>query len=354
MAFRDLVAELVGVLPGLSPLLAQKYVNRAWEQIRDERLWNFLITDGVVICPVQITDGAVAITQFNASVTLNAAASAAIAPQIAGGAVPGITNLQIRFGTTSPGAGQIYNIIAFNAAVPTAVVLTLDRVVVEPTAAASLYQLYRAYVTPPVADFLMWESLADFANAFALTKTNGRLGYTSAYFDARDPQRQAQGLAYFLGHYLGARTVGSAVSPNPNVPAGSSIFELWPHATSGQTFYARFRRRGTAFSAQVDVQPTAISNALIIKRALYEHAYPFAKANAAQFPTFRGVSWDTLILTARADYQKYLRDTKRQDDEQAPNVWNRGHGLRVGAADYKGMNAYPIDANFLQSHLIRF
>ena len=358
MAFLNLVAELSGTLPGLSPLLAQTYINRAWQEIREARLWSFLVTDGVVVCPTQVTEGTAAIVQYSPTVTLDAAASAALLPQTAIGAVPGLTNLQIRFGASSPAIGQVYSIVDVDTTTPTALVLTLNRMVVEATNPTAGYQVYRPYITPPVPDFLKWVSLIDMVNAFAMTENNGRLSYTSTYFDARDPQRQAQGFAYFCGSYAGAFVpdpISGAVVPNPNVDPGSPVYELWPHPTSGQTFYVRFRRQGQPFAQPSDTQPSIIPDGLIIQRALGWHAYPFALANIAHFPTFKGVNWMQLITTARAIYQDDLLAAKRQDDEQAlQTVWNRGHGLRAGVGDFKGISDFPIDSNFLQSHLVRF
>lgn len=128
MAFIDMIAELTGVLPGYSPILAQKHINRAVIDVYNKRNWSFLVTDAVVVCPTQIVTGSVAITQYQQTVTLDAAASAAVASQLGPSAVPGLANLQIRFGN-APTSGQVYSITAYDDSVPTAIVLTLDRVV---------------------------------------------------------------------------------------------------------------------------------------------------------------------------------------------------------------------------------
>ena len=53
----DLTSELTGTLPGLSSILAETYVNRALREIYNERSWSFLVTDGVLVLPGQITAG---------------------------------------------------------------------------------------------------------------------------------------------------------------------------------------------------------------------------------------------------------------------------------------------------------
>jgi len=356
MAFLDLVNELSGTLPGLSPLLAETYINRAYSKILTERLWSFLLIDAGVVCPAQITDGAFDIDQFSSTVTADADASAALLDQAQNNTQPGLTNMQIRFGppaTTSPAIGQLYNILAVDVTDPAALVLTLDRMVMEASSADASYQCYRAYVTPPVPDFLAWQSWVDMVNAFPL-----RTNVTSSMFDLRDPQRQAQGLAYFLGFYASAyvpNVITGVVSPNPNVDTGTNLYELWPHPVQGQTFYVRFRRRGTPFVLPTEVQPAVIPDELIIARALGWHAYPFAQANVANFPSFKNANFPTLIKQAQGQYRELLQNTKINDDEAAlQSVWSTGHGLRQGVRDFKGISDFPIDSNFMQSHLIRF
>lgn len=358
MAFLDLVTTLTGELPGLSPQLARKHINWAWRDIRQMRLWSFLELDGAVVCPTQITEGAAAIVQFTDTVTLDATASAAIAAQLLVGATPGIFNLSIRFGASTPAIGQVYNIIDFDNTTPTAVILTLNRIVMEATNATAGYQIYRPYITPPIDDFLHWITIVDMVNAFTMSNDNGRLSRSSAYFDLCDPQRQAQGLAYWCGAYAGAYTsnpVTGTVIPQSTVNPGTMIYELWPHPTSGQTFYVRFRRRGTDFINLLDTQPDGIPDAMILNRAKGQYSYPFAAANIGHFPTFKGVGWQGLIAMANGNFTTDLLLAKKNDNETALNtVYARGHGLRHGTGDWKGLNAFPIDSNFMQSHLVRF
>ena len=356
MAFLDLVSELSGLLPGLSPELAEKHVNRAYEYILRSRLWSFLVTYGAVVCPTQITTGTADITQYSSDVPMSVAASAALLAQAQNTTQPGLTNLQIRFGPTSPIAGQIYNILAVDVTDPTALVLTLDRMVLEASSATSGYQVYRCYITPPVDDFKAWLSFVDMANSIAFTDKGGRTQFTSVDFDRRDPQRQAQGLAYFLGSYAGNRVIDpieGTVAPNPNVDAATPIYELWPHPVQGQTFYVRVRRKGELFVDPTDTQPEVISDSLILHRALAAHSYPFAQANLAHYPTFKGVNWAQLIATRHALFQDELQKAKLQDNEaQEQDVIRRGHGLRGGPG--QGQVPFPIDSNFIQGHLLNF
>jgi hypothetical protein len=356
MSFLTMTSELTGVLPGLSPFLADSFVNNAWIDLCNRRTWGWLRLDGAVACPAQITAGAIAITRGLNTVTCDATASAALAVQQAA-ANPTVTNLQIRFGTAPPSTGQIYNIVAYDATAPAAIVLTLDRVVVEATSATSGYQCYRCYVNPPVVSglqFLGWESFTDMVNGWTLKRD-----YSSAYFDARDPQRQAQGQSYFLGRYEQNRTadvVTGATAPNPNVVAGTPLYELWPQPTSGQTFYCRMKVKGARFTQPTDELPTnIIEEQTVLHVAKGKYAYPFALANRAHFPAFKDTDLPTLIRTELGLAQEDLANAKRQDDEQnLTSVHSRGHGLRATARGFKGMGNFPVDANFMQSHLLNF
>lgn len=340
MSFIDLASQLSAKIPGLSPVLADTYINYAWRDVRDLRLWSFLQDDCAIYCPAQVTTGAVSITQFSADVTLDATASAAFLAISLPSPLTG-TALQIRFGGSGGVAqvGQVYSITAVDSTVPAAVVLTLDRLVMESTNATAGYQVYRCYIRPTVTDFLKWVSIDDMTNGYTL-----RRDYSSSYFDVRDPQRQAQGLAYYIGGFKG----------NPGTQPGAQ-YELWPHPTSGQVFYCRYQRSGEDFTANSEQQAPIIPDQLIIERALGYYAYPWAQANAGHFPALKQLNWPSLVNDSKRAFAEMLITAKKQDDEQQlSRVWNRGHGLITRYSGARGMWGYPIDTNFMQSHLINF
>lgn len=340
MSFVDLYSEMVGRLPGLSPFLAETFIQRAWREIRDERQWSFLQEICAIVCPVQVVAGTLSITQFSATVLADATASAALLA-IALPAPLDLTAIQLRFGGTgnTSNVGQVYSIASVDQTDPTALIITLDRIQVQPTNAASGYQAYRCYIKPTVDDFLNWTSFVDMTNGWSLKRN-----LSSQIFDVRDPQRQAQGMAYYLGSFLG----NPGTQPKPQ-------YELWPHPTSGQAFLGRFRRRGENFNTAADVQTEMIPDSLIMIRALGWHGYPWAHENIGRIPQLKGTNWVQEAINARAMYPAELTRAKRQDDEQElQTVWNRGHGLVHGVSAFKGMVNFPIDAAFMQSHLLNF
>lgn len=341
MSFQALAAELTGLLPGLSPFLADTFVNRAWVDVQRARLWSFLQEDCGIFCPVQVTTGTVSITQFSETVTCDADASAAILA-ISLPSPLTLTALQMRFGGAGATSqvGQVYSIVAYDDSTPTALVLTLDRVVMQGTNATAGYQVYRCYIRPTVDDFLKWTSMVDMTNGWTL-----RLDQTSGGFDRRDPQRQAQGLSYYVGAFKG----NPPLQPRPQ-------YELWPHPVNGQSFYGRYQRAGGAFVNPEDELPPIIPDTLVVTRALGWYGCQWAHEHVGQFPGLKGTNWISAALTRKQEYAMMLLEAKRLDNEQElRDVWNRGHGLiHSDARVFKGMVNYPIDSNFLQSHLVNF
>lgn len=317
-------------------------IQRSWSTIRDARNWSFLQEVCTIYCPTQVTAGTASITQFSDQVTLDATASAAFSAITLPSGLDQ-TALQIRFGGTGNTSyvGQVFNIIAFDESTPTAVVLTLDREVAQPTNASAGYQIYRCYIRPTVDDFLKWTAMVDMTNGWKL-----KLNWTSVQFDGRDPQRMAQGLSYYMGAFKG--NPGSQPKPQ---------YELWPHPVQGQTFFGRFQRRGEDFTEDVETQSPIISDEIILTRALAYEAYPWANASQGQFPALKGTNWLSLSLEERKHYMDLLTQAKRIDDEQElQSVWNRGHGL-IHSGRFRGMKGitdFPIDSNWMQSHLISF
>lgn len=326
MAYADLAAEVAGVLPGVSSLLAATFVTRAWRDIRNERNWSFKNGIATLICPPQVTTGTAAWTQYGTSVTFSAAATTALTPYIAG--TPLLTTLQIRFSN-----GPLYRILTVTQ--PSPLIVTVDRPIIEATATAGAYSVYRAYVTPPVADFSRWDALQDFASQRTLT--GARLTRSVTEFDRRDPGRTSMGEAAFLGVYTADATTGQV------------LYELWPHPSQGQTFLVTFKRFGPDFLLPTDTQPAVIPDALIVTKALGWYGYPWAQANKARIPDLKATDFLTLIQLTRQQYVSDLATIKTQDEELAPEwIYNRGHYV---TSPFRGDP--PLgDAKYWQSHPI--
>jgi len=329
-------AQIVGWVPQCPPRLVEHFINKAWDDVRRARLWSFLQAECGIFCPEQVTAGTVSFTQFGTTVTCNATASAALLA-ISLPSPLTLANLQIRL-AASGSTSQVYNIESYDDSTPTAVVLTLDRIIMAETDATSGYQVYRCYIRPTSLDFLAWQSVVDMNNGY-----NVQLDRTSTAFDVWDPQRMSQGMAYYLGSYKGT-----------DAPTTYPLYELWPHPVSGQTFYARYRRRGVALEDPDDELPPGIDEDLVVTKALGDWVFPWAATQVGQNEDFRGVNYPTLMLNAKKQYRDGLLDAKRNDDEQQlQTVWARGHGLiHTSRGGPWGTVPFPIDAKFIQGHLL--
>jgi len=323
VAFLDYAGELTGWIPRLDLLLAQKLVNRAWRDIRNARLWSWLMGEGTLVAPGIVTAGTVSVTQFSTNVFPNAVAGAALHNLNN----PLLTQRQFR----SVGGGPIYNITAItdNGAIVTS--LTLDRPWMDATNAGAQYQIYRCYFTPAdgagnfISDFLMFVVINNPTDGYAIVGKN--LFLSKAELDARDPTRGSQGNPYAVAAY----------KTDAN---GLPIYELWPHPTVPRALPYIYRRRGVPLSGTVDI-PTNVSSDMLIQHAL-DYACDWALTNMGRFPELKDVDWQLIKAEANRKYGTMLQDEKRQDDNTI--LTNFLPNLR----DY--LNYPPVDSNFMQSH----
>lgn len=321
MAYADLAAELAGTISGLSPILAATYVKRAWQDIVNERNWSFKTALATLVCPAQITTGTAAWTQYTTTLAFSPAATTALTPFVGG--TPAITDLQVRFS-----GGPLYRIVAVLLASPLTV--TVDRPISEATATVGTYQVYRAYIKPPVPDFSRWDSFDSYV--WNRTRTGNALTKTSVDFDRMDPRRASSGPMTYLG---------SLIADTSN--ALPALYEIWPHPMAGDTFTVTFKRNGPPFTLPTDIQPQVVPDSLIMARAMGWYGAVWGQANKSRIPDLKGIDFNVLIQEARARYKDDLRLIKLQDDDKAlDSVYNRGHygggrsgvGLPIGDAAY--------------------
>jgi hypothetical protein len=297
--FKDYWNELTGEIPKLSPLLAQKFVQRAWGDIQQARRWSFLIAEGYLYAPAAISTGTVAVTQFSTSVQADAAAKAALDAVVLNAGAP-LTTRQFRLS-----GAPIYNISAYDNVTG---ILTLDRMYMEATNVAAAYEVYRCFYTPPLyggaVDFLRWLCVADPVSGYKIRGKN--LARTRAEVDARDASRTYSGDPIWVaGHHVQSD--------------GTPVFELWPHQRSERVYTTPFERRGQELAA-AGVLPGAIDSALLMDGARIK-AYTWASANAGRFPELQGTNWLQLRREVERTYSADLQRAKVQDEETFVQTW---------------------------------
>lgn len=249
-------AELCGQVPGIEFPFATTLVNRAWREVQRAYLWSFLYGLWAIPTLVPVTGGTVTTSPNQNTVVGDATASAAW--QAISNVTP-IGSLQFRIGT-----GTIYDIVNFDG-VST---LTLGQPFVDPGAGAGLgYQIQSSYFSPPVSDFLWFESLTDPVTGYDIDIDTLR-----EYADQKDPQRIQPGWPY------------AAIPYGINMYSTSSYYgfpriELWPLPTVGYTYTGTYFRSGSDFASLSDTVNPMLGEDVVMAKAKY-YAYEWKAANS--------------------------------------------------------------------------
>jgi hypothetical protein len=328
MAYRSYVSELVGTIPKLPYPLAQKLVNRAWKDIRDARLWSFLVQTGDIETAAIITTGSVSVTQGSPVIQLDADSSTALQavailpPPLPPLASPDLgVGRQIRIGVTGSG-GPLYTIIAADFGSSPAT-LTVDRPYAAVTGTNQPYMVYKAYYTPPFDDFLRYFSVTNMNAGYTIR--GKKLYYTQAKLNAIDPQRGGTGDAYII----------SAYKPGTG---GIPVHEWYPQPVNAATYNCVCQRRGTDLSDSVDL-PSTFPDSVLMARA-FMHAADWALANVATYPELAQTNWPIFKAGKQSLYKDELILAIKQDDEISPLV----PFLQGSYFDF------PLGGQFLQGH----
>lgn len=322
MTLDDAASELTGWVSKLPPDLAKTLVNRAYRGICNARLWSFLVEGAQVFTPALLSDGTVSVTQFSDQVTGDATASAAWLAQVLSTGAP-FTSRQFRVSTSGP----YYSITAVDVSNPAAIILTISDGpsalgYTGTTSASASYQIVRAYITPPSADFKKWISVYDPASGYPLV-----INKQQADINRKDPLRSSQGQPFWVANY---RTDSS----------GQPMFELWPTSTFEKAFAVLYEKRGVNL-ASTESFPGVLTEQLVISKALVE-AGMWGLAQQGSMPELRGPDWRFFITKGELTYAEQLKECKKVDENTyIMNLIRRQQSGRPG---------FFADANYMQSH----
>ena len=318
-AFNDTWGEVMAHVPRVDALLAQRFTLRAFRDLRDARIWSWLIGEGALNSPASIGTGTVTVTQFSTTVNLSVAANAALNNL----QNPLITKRQFRVF----GSAAIYNIVAYDNGAAT---LTLDRMFLESTNATAQYMVYRCYYDPPDTDFLSFLSIINTAQNYAIV--GPRLRATKPEIDARDPIRASQGNPWYVAGY------------KQNTTTGLPIYELWPQPVTAMGFPCLYRKRGANITASNDL-PASVNPDILTVRALY-YACDWAMTNAATYRELLGVDWRLKMGEQNRNYQRLLRDAIRNDNELLTQDffldWHRRWNVPLATGYITGQGSWQL------------
>ena len=296
MSWDSMSRELAAQCPVPFPF-CRTLVNRAWLEVQRAHQWSFLWFEVPIPTPSPISAGIATYSIGLNLVTGDATASAAWLG--AGLAVP-LTTRQFRIGT-----GSFYNIIAVNSANPAAVVLTLDRIFVDPIATypTTGYQILGCFYNAPFQDFIWWDSVRDPYSGYAFNLTE-----TREHIDRVDPQRFTAGMPTACIPYK--------VNQQPGAFFGFPMYEMWPAPLDNYTYIGSGYRSGSVFTnvtpGVTDVVPPQVGEDIVMAKAKM-YAYEWCIANTDKAP--KGVDFRFVYGASMAEYGKLLPDYIMKDQE---------------------------------------
>lgn len=315
--FQSIYSELVGDIPRLDVLKSKLIVNDAWRDIRDARLWSFLVAECTLLAPNLTNSGSGAVTFGSKAVVVNSTAAAAI------NAIPSQTPVTLQQFRVS--YGPVYNIVAWN---PGTLTLTLDRIYAESTAASTQFQIYQCYYQPPSDDFLRWVTVIDPINGYQFVDVT----LSKRDIDTRDPLRGAINQPYYMASYK----INTLITPP--VPS----YEMWPHPQQSIGYMCLYQRIGTDLDDVTNPTiPATIPRSLILSRARF-YAYRWAASNAGRWPELLKGRWGELMQNSGKEYEARLVEAENADEE----VYLQNYSAYQRPLYFLG----PLTGAYLQSH----
>lgn len=304
----DIIGELQGTVPGADAALSRTLANEAWADVRRLGGWSFQLAETGFTVPGSLSTGTVTLQLGISTVIGDASASAAWASTSQYGSL--LTQRQFRSGGVS-GAGTIYDIISVDFTNPSAAVLTLNRPFSDPLTSMAnpvsgqQYFIYQPYIVAPSQDFVRWLTVLDIANSGWLWVRGDRRKVSTI----EDPQRQIFANPDRLLGLGSDSRIGSST-------AGWQRYELWPGPQGQFLYQAWYLRFGDDLVNLTDTLPPGIPESLIKAKARVR-CYENAEANKnPSNPRGAGADFRFLLQVAQAEFNRELKDTRRQDREK--------------------------------------
>lgn len=347
LTFQQLYKELTGEITPLPDPMAARLINRAWKRVNDYRMWSWqIISNAQLFVPAVVSVGTCTVTFDSTSVVMDAHATAALLPLVAGNpplASPVLgVGYQIRLGTSgqtlAAPIGPNYTIVSFVNNSPSAGLstITIDAPYGQSSGIGLNYQVgkffYAAPFLPTTAmtndgQFSRYLSIVNLLNGYAITGRS--LYFSQEDLNRIDPQRGGQGDAYIIA-YLARNSLGQPV------------YEMYPNpVNTANTYQANYVSKGPllTMSTQLPQVSYALDDAVTFLAKKF--AGEWALANTPRFKELQGTNWVTYIQLMDTEWKDSLRLCIREDDEIMPSpkpfVFNGGF-------------SFPLGGEFLQSH----
>lgn len=318
--YKELYLSLMSRIKPLPLGEARNAVQSAYRDALDFVTWSFLIGQGFIEIPDQVSVTATVIS--GATVTINQATNALLlASQSVKRLVPG---RQFRVNSGFLYTIEDYTPGTLSLGVPTGTgTLTLDRDYWDDTPAPCTASVYLAYPVAPVTptgstDFVAFMSIVSRQRVWAIRMLPSRID-----LDMTDPRRV----------YFGPV---QALVPFDTTAAGVPRYEFVPHPQAADQLICYYRRRGPDFTNDDDLLPPPITPEVIRSRALY-YAYEWAESNKGAEPNLQKTNWAMLMAKADKDYQTEVRKC---------NLIDRDSHLRRSMMQPRGTSFHNFTVNW--------
>lgn len=296
--------------------MAMDFVRWAFREVVEKRKWSWLIKRSQFLMLNQYTTGTASVTFMQNTVT-GAGTSWTTA----------MIGLQFRVGLLLP----IYTITAVNVGTQT---LTLDDIWGGATGTLQGYQIYYAYVVPPL-DFHSFVSVWDPQFSWRLW-----IDLKQDALNTYDAQRSAQGSAYVVADYDYTNLALGGQAISPPLPR----FEIWPHQVTQKTFPFLYESRPPDLDDAGATLPRFIPGNVLMEGALAQCAKWPGPDSAHKNPYFNL----QLAQIHNTAFAKMIRELEVQDDEVYSRDVDYSQVLDMAFAPYP----FPVNAGFLQLHAI--
>jgi hypothetical protein len=292
MALENMASRLTGYFPRMPKSEAYNIVNDAWTDIRTDRLWSFQLVEDSIATPNVINVGTFTTVQGTNTVTADASASVVIA---------GLTNPFITLRQFRITSGGIYSIVAADFTVPTAVVLTLDRIYTDPSANSQPYQIYQCYFAAPVPDFKRWIDWRDLTNGDWLSIYN-----TRREINMGDPQR----LYFTFPHWV--LPFGQDLRPGSST-LGYPLSELYPNPLSYVSYMRWWIRSGADLINPQDTLPYPMQEDLVFARSRMKACEIAEYTRDPSVPRGQSADYKFIYGAAKSEYDTLLKKVGFKD-----------------------------------------
>lgn len=322
--YDEIAGKVILRCPAAGILLARDWVNNAFRQVAEYRLWSWQTRREQFVANAVYNDGTVAVTHNSTTVTGTGTVFTAA-----------MQGRQFRLGSNDP----VYTIATRNSNTE----IVLDREWGGATASGQSYEIWNAYFTAPT-DFHSFVSVWDPNFNWQL-----HLHVAQEEINSVDSQRSNAGTSYVIAD-LDYTTIhsgrGSIDGTTVTIPLPR--YEIWPHQKGAYVWPFLYKIRATDLEDSGALLPRYIRGDVLLELALMEAAsWPGTASKKNPYASQSRADHHYRRIYGDRRFPGMLAEMARQDDE----VFEQD----IAYITSRSFAPYPFyDTDFMQSHDFQF